>query len=373
MKPSRAATGILIGVGCLVTIPLVRPASLADNAQADDPAKVAASREFRSLAELEAHYARQAAEIDRKKLADLAALAQRQSGLEAEAAYRVAFDLAEWRGLYREAEPTARAYLARPLGEHENYALAASIVLIMQAERGEFEKSLAELKEFVKRRAGPETADEHRLTAPLVCRVGEAYLERLVRGGRYEIARQVCSVLSETGHPDAAIKNYFTHRLARFEMVGKPARVLEGTDVDGKTIRLADHKGKVVLIDFWTSWAPPCVAAFPHLHELYHKYRDQGFVVIGVNLDSIGQDLTGKKPDPKETRSLVRWFLLHHRAGWPNIFGDTAEAAAKTYAVAEVPARFIVGRDGTIAHVEQHADALDRAVEACLKAQATQP
>ena len=237
----------------------------------------------------------------------------------------------------------------------------------MDAERGEFDRSFSELKAFLKQRAAAEVADEHRLPAPLVCAVGEAYLQRLVRGGRYDIARQVCSLLCESGHPDAVVKTYFDHRLARFEMVGKPAPLFEGKDVDGKPVRLADYKGKVVLIDFWASWAPPCVAAFPHFRELYHTYRDQGFAVIGVNLDSLGQDLTGKKPDSKEALSTVRWFLLHHRAAWPNMIGETAEATAKAYNVAEVPETFLVGRDGSIVQMEQQGDALAKAIEASLK------
>ncbi len=369
MKSSHAVTRVLAGVLILSIAMILRAAPVPNSCEDDKPAQAASGGAFGSLSDLEAHYARQAAELDRKKLADLAELGKRLTGLDAEAAYRSAFDLAVGRALYSDAEPTARAYLARERGEHENFALAASIVLIMQAERGEFDKSIADLKEFMKRRATAEVSDEHRLSAPLVCAVGEAYLQRLVRGGRYDIARQVCSLLCESGHPDSVIKTFFDHRLARFQMVGKPAIMFEGTDVDGKPVRLADYKGKVVLIDFWASWAPPCVAAFPQLRELYHAYRDQGFVIVGVNLDSLGQDLTGKKPDSKEVLSLLRWFLLNHRAAWPNILGDTAEAAAKAYGVAEVPATFLVSRDGTIAHVELNGEPLSRAIETCLKAQ----
>ena len=179
--------------------------------------------------------------------------------------------------------------------------------------------------------------------------------------------RQVCSLLSQTGHPDPSVKSYFEHRLARFEMVGKPAADFEGTDADGKPVRLSDYKGKVVLIDFWASWAPPCVAEFAQLRELYHAYRDRGFVVIGVNLDSLGQDLNGKKPDPKEVLSTVRWFLLHHRAAWPEILGESAEAAAKAYSVAAVPATILVGRDGNITHVELDGKSLSKAVENSVK------
>ena len=123
-----------------------------------------------------------------------------------------------------------------------------------------------------------------------------------------------CAVFSVRAVIPIRWSRIFSTIVSRFQMVGKPAVMFEGTDVDGKTVRLADYKGKVVLIDFWASWAPPCVAAFPQLRELYHRYRDQGFVVIGVNLDSLGQDLTGKKPDSKEMLSLLRWFLLQSQS-----------------------------------------------------------
>jgi peroxiredoxin len=371
MKSIHAASRIFTCVACIFTVPQFCLAS-APHFGADGPAAQPTSgAAFSSLAELETHYSRQTAELERKKLADLGALAQRLTGPDSEVTYRAAFDLAVARGLYSDAEPIARAYIAHDRGEHETFALATSVALIMDAERGEFDRSFSELKAFLKQRAAAQVADDQRLPAPLVCAVGEAYLQRLVRGGRYDIARQVCGLLCESGHPDAVVKDYFNHRMARFEMVGKPAPPFEGKDVDGKPVRLADYKGKVVLVDFWASWAPPCVGSFPHFRELYHTYRDQGFAVIGVNLDSMGQDLTGKKPDSKEALSTVRWFLLHHRAAWPNMIGETAEATAKAYNVAEVPETFLIGRDGTIVQMEQQGEGLVKAIEASLRGDRT--
>ena len=368
MKTPWIATRILTGVACLFIVSNVHSASEPNSSGVDEPKQGPRGGAFSSLGELESHYARQAAELDRKKLADLCALAQRQPGMDAEMAFRAAFDLAVMRGFYAEAEPTAGIYLARESGEHENYVLAESIVLVMEAERGELDKSLEDLKAFLKRRGAADVSDEERLGAPLVCALGEAYLQRLVRAGRFDIARQVCSLAAGSGHPDPIVKNYFDSRLARFMMIGKPAPDFAGTDVDGKPVRLADQKGKVVLIDFWATWAPPCVAAFPHLRELYHTYRDQGFTVIGVNLDSLGQDMTGKKADSKEVLATLRWFLLHHRAAWPNIVGETADAAAKAYSVGDVPAGFLVGRDGVVTQVELSGLPLSRAIEASLRA-----
>ncbi len=370
MKSSRTATRIVIGVAWLV-IPAVLLGVPHRWALGENPVpgavQAADGESFGSLAELQTSYARKLADLDRKKLADLVALAQRQSGIEAEAANRAAFDLAVARGFYTEAEPAARAYQSREHGEPESHALAASIILIGRAQRGEYEESLADLKAFLVRRAASKAADEHRLSAPLVCAVGEAYLHRLIRGGRYDIAREVCRLVIDGDHPNPVVRSYFTERLARFEMIGKPAPAIEGTDVDGKTIRLADVKGKVVFVDFWASWCPPNVASFPHIHDLFMTHRGRGFTVIGINLDTLAQDPSGKKADPKDVLSTVRWFLLQHRAAWPNMVGEGAEATAKTYGVNEVPAGFLIGRDGVIQQVDLRGRALTRAVEQALK------
>lgn len=54
----------------------------------------------------------------------------------------------------------------------------------------------------------------------------------------------------------------------------------------GDTVRLSDHLGKdVVLIDFWATFCDPCLASMPHLDDLYKKYKDQGFVVLGISID----------------------------------------------------------------------------------------
>jgi len=372
MKSPRTATRIMIGVAWLAVVPGALPAAGQDpsgQARAGS-GQVGGGGAISSVADLEASYARQMAELEQRKLADLAALAERQTGIEAERAFRAAFDLAVARGLYLQAERAARTYLAREQGEPETHALAASITLISRAERGEFDQSLADLKQFLEQRAAANVPDDRRLPGPLVCAVGEAYLQRLIRGGRIDIARQVCRLGASSDHPGRVVQSYFAERLSRLDMVGKPAPAIEGTDIDGKPVRLADLKGKVVLVDFWASWCPTCGASFAHTRDLVLAHRDQGFAVIGVNLDALGQDLTGKKADAKDVRSTVRWFLLQHRAAWPNLIGDGAEAIAKAYGVNEVPANFLVARDGSIVQVELNGAALTRAVEQAVKGQA---
>ncbi len=60
--------------------------------------------------------------------------------------------------------------------------------------------------------------------------------------------------------------------------------------LDGKKLTRESLQGKVVILDFWATWCPPCRAAIPHLVELDKKYRDRGLVIIGISLDRGGQD-----------------------------------------------------------------------------------
>src|SRR5262245_41943398 len=64
-----------------------------------------------------------------------------------------------------------------------------------------------------------------------------------------------------------------------------PAPEWELKDVDGKSVKLSDFKGKVVILDFWATWCLPCRMEIPGFVDLQKKYADQGLVVIGVSLD----------------------------------------------------------------------------------------
>jgi peroxiredoxin len=314
------------------------------------------------IAKLAEHYDRLAAELEKRKLADLIKLATSLRGIPSEHAYRAAFDLAVARKFYSDAAPAALEYLTKKPGHPENQTLAGSIVLLSQTERGELDKSLATLKGFLSEHATATTSDEERIPGGLICAMGEAYLQQLLGAGHLDTARSACRIVTENAHPDPAVRTYFAERLARIDMIGKPAPDFTARDIDGKPVRLSDLKRKVVLVDFWATWCPPCVTSIPRLREFHIAHKPQGFVVIGVNLDSLAVDQTGKPANAKEVLSLVRWFLLHNRASWPNITGAEAEKIAATYGVHEVPANFLIGRDGKIMRVELTGAALAGAI-----------
>ena len=202
-------------------------------------------------------------------------MADESSGREANDAYRRLFDLAIARDLCMDALPAAQSCLASiPLGEAEPAprtcfasipwaqdlrALATSVQVFARAEKGEYDQSLADLKALFKRPGcGPQAAAKS--DAATAFAVGEAYFQRFIRSGRYDVARKLCELACKDD-ASAALKDHFEARMARLDLLDKPAPVISGTDVDGRQVSLADLKGKVVLVNFRESWCSHCAGS----------------------------------------------------------------------------------------------------------------
>jgi thiol-disulfide isomerase/thioredoxin len=86
-------------------------------------------------------------------------------------------------------------------------------------------------------------------------------------------------------------------------------KVLELRDISGRALKLSDYKGKVVLLNFWATWCPPCRKEVPDLIRLQREYRHAGLQVIGVTY-------------PPETRYEVRRFAKRSNANYPLALGS---------------------------------------------------
>lgn len=120
------------------------------------------------------------------------------------------------------------------------------------------------------------------------------------------------------------------------DWVGKRAPPLEGEDIDGRPLDMAEYEGKVLLIDFWATNCPPCIAALPELIETYEKYRDKGFEIVGISLDT--------------NRAVLERFLDRRELPWRQVYDGRSYRStnARNYEVRAIPATFLVNRDGRI-------------------------
>lgn len=101
---------------------------------------------------------------------------------------------------------------------------------------------------------------------------------------------------------------------------------------DGKTVALSALKGKVVFIDFWASWCPPCRKSIPYVEKLHERYAGRDVVVLGINVEG----------DPKTADA----FAKKQGIQYPVLIGD--EDVARAYRVQGIPAFFIIGPQGTL-------------------------
>ena len=105
------------------------------------------------------------------------------------------------------------------------------------------------------------------------------------------------------------------------------------TDLNGRSISSADLRGKVVLVNFWATWCPPCRAEIPDLIKLQDKYRDK-LVVLGISEDEVSPD-------------EVKAFVAEQKMNYP--VAMTTPALAKIFrGVSALPTTFVIGRDGKL-------------------------
>lgn len=118
--------------------------------------------------------------------------------------------------------------------------------------------------------------------------------------------------------------------------VGKPL-VISGPLVNGKQFNSKQWAGKVILIDFWATWCPPCMEEVPRVAKLYKDYHDKGLEIVGVSSDQDKRDLTS--------------FLKNHpEMPWPQMFvgGSSWHPLTKKFEINGIPCMYLIDRQGIL-------------------------
>ena len=137
--------------------------------------------------------------------------------------------------------------------------------------------------------------------------------------------------------------------------IGEPAYEITLPDLKGKMVKLSDHKGKVVLIDFWASWCGPCRKANPELAVLYSKYQAKGFEIFGVSIDD--ERKAWKKAIEADG---ITWKQVNAKGGWE-------APVALAWKLEQIPASFLIDTEGKVVAVDPTREDLENYLKNNLK------
>jgi peroxiredoxin len=115
---------------------------------------------------------------------------------------------------------------------------------------------------------------------------------------------------------------------------GLPAPDFTFQDLDGKEVSLSDYRGRVVFVNIWATWCPPCIEEAPSIEKLYNTLKDDQFKILAVSIDSKG-------------REAVVPFMKKYNLTYPVLF-DPEGKIGELYGLTGVPESFVIDKKGIV-------------------------
>jgi peroxiredoxin len=123
-------------------------------------------------------------------------------------------------------------------------------------------------------------------------------------------------------------------------LVGQPAPDFALRSLEGDNVRLSEHTGEVVLINFWATWCGPCRQEMPQLDQIYGKYRRAGLVLFSVNLDEA------------DNLAAAKEMAQTLKVSYPVLF-DARKDVARAYQAGTMPLTVLIDREGVVRYVSE--------------------
>lgn len=161
-------------------------------------------------------------------------------------------------------------------------------------------------------------------------------------------------VLATEFEEQAVLRSFYESELAAARLMFHPAPALEASRwVNSEPVTLAEMRGKVVLLDFWSMWCSQCAAAFPEWRELKGKYSAKGLEIIGVTR-LYGRSDTAEGLTRDQELTALRNFLTKYQINYPIAVGKMDDVANdERFVVASLPTVVLIDRRGNIRHIKR--------------------
>jgi len=130
--------------------------------------------------------------------------------------------------------------------------------------------------------------------------------------------------------------------------IGDAVDDFEFVDFTGNSRRFSEFRGKVVLLDFWASWCSPCLADIPNLKSIYQRYRAQGFEIVGMDSETLGQQDVDAQ-FAKDAQSKAREIVRTRGVTWMQATSESSlPVAVGRFGIESLPAKILIDRNGRI-------------------------
>lgn len=168
-----------------------------------------------------------------------------------------------------------------------------------------------------------------------------ASMMQIVQLGSPKRARPIVEEILQVTNLHPVLRLMAGKAKSRFDRLDKPFD-LEFTAVDGRKVKLSDLRGKVVLVDFWATWCPPCVASVPELIALHRRLQPKGFEIVGISAD--------------EEQGELKSFVKRTGMSWPQFFDPAGRESRllEELGIEKYPTMWLVDRKGILRDLDAH-------------------